>query len=143
MKRLLFICWMLVFAGGIQAQNYYDYDYDASGNRIRRCVVTLKTGNGPNMPDEQRSAPASLDDESLRLYPNPTRGTVVIETTDGKDMAGYRLSDTNGKRFFSPDPFVQIPDFTQSFNRYSYCMNNPVMYSDPDGESILATRWRN
>ena len=37
-------------------------------------------------------------------------------------------------RFFSPDPFVQIPDFTQSYNRYSYCMNNPVMYNDPGGE---------
>jgi hypothetical protein len=28
----------------------------------------------------------------------------------------------------SPDPFVQAPDFTQSFNRYSYCMNNPVIW---------------
>ena len=36
--------------------------------------------------------------------------------------------------FFSPDPFVQAPDFTQNYNRYSYCLNNPVMYSDPDGE---------
>ena len=38
-------------------------------------------------------------------------------------------------RFFSPDPFVQIPDFTQSYNRYSYCMNNPVMFNDPDGDT--------
>jgi RHS repeat-associated protein len=37
-------------------------------------------------------------------------------------------------RFFSPDPFVQAPDFTQNYNRYSYCMNNPVMFSDKDGE---------
>ena len=41
-------------------------------------------------------------------------------------------------RFFSPDPFVQAPDFTQGFNRYSYCMNNPVMCSDPDGEFFWA-----
>ena len=39
-------------------------------------------------------------------------------------------------RFFSPDPFVQAPDFTQNYNRYSYCMNNPVMYSDEDGEWV-------
>ena len=51
--------------------------------------------------------------------------------------ANARLYDPVIGRFFSPDPFVQVPDFTQSFNRYSYCMNNPVMYSDPDGESIL------
>ena len=52
--------------------------------------------------------------------------------------ANARLYDPVIGRFFSPDPFVQAPDFTQSFNRYSYCLNNPVMYSDPDGESILA-----
>lgn len=46
--------------------------------------------------------------------------------------ANARLYDPTIGRFFSPDPFVQAPDFTQSFNRYSYCMNNPVMYSDPD-----------
>jgi RHS repeat-associated protein len=48
--------------------------------------------------------------------------------------ANARLYDPVIGRFFSPDPYVQMPDFTQSFNRYSYCMNNPVMYSDPDGE---------
>ena len=48
--------------------------------------------------------------------------------------ANARLYDPVIGRFFSPDPFVQAPDFTQNFNRYSYCMNNPVMYSDEDGE---------
>ena len=47
-----------------------------------------------------------------------------------------RLYDPVIGRFFSPDPFVQAPDFTQNFNRYSYCMNNPVMYIDPDGEFL-------
>ncbi|MBN2746842.1 MAG: hypothetical protein JXR34_08955, partial [Bacteroidales bacterium] len=37
-------------------------------------------------------------------------------------------------RFFSPDPFVQAPDFSQNFNRYSYVMNNPLVYTDPSGE---------
>jgi len=48
--------------------------------------------------------------------------------------ANARLYDPVIGRFFSPDPFVQTPDFTQSYNRYSYCMNNPVMYSDPTGK---------
>lgn len=41
-------------------------------------------------------------------------------------------------RFLSPDPFVQMPSFSQSFNRYSYCLNNPLKYTDPDGEFVLA-----
>ena len=55
--------------------------------------------------------------------------------------ANARIYDPVIGRFFSPDPFVQAPDFTQSFNRYSYCMNNPVMYSDPDGEFFVLDSW--
>jgi hypothetical protein len=40
-------------------------------------------------------------------------------------------------RFLSPDPFVQAPDFSQSFNRYTYCLNNPLKYTDPTGENPL------
>jgi RHS repeat-associated protein len=29
-------------------------------------------------------------------------------------------------RFFSPDNYVQMPDYSQCFNRYSYCLNNPL-----------------
>ncbi len=31
---------------------------------------------------------------------------------------------------------MQMPDFSQSFNRYSYCMNNPLKYVDQSGEFI-------
>jgi hypothetical protein len=36
-------------------------------------------------------------------------------------------------RFLSPDPFIQSPDFTQSYNNYSYCVNNPLKYFDASG----------
>ncbi|MDR1526179.1 MAG: RHS repeat-associated core domain-containing protein [Dysgonamonadaceae bacterium] len=44
-----------------------------------------------------------------------------------------RMYDPLLGRFLSPDPFVQMPDFSQSFNRYSYCLNNPLKYNDPSG----------
>lgn len=49
-----------------------------------------------------------------------------------------RLYDPIIARFFSPDNFVQVPDFTQNYNRYSYCLNNPLQYTDPSGESFIA-----
>jgi RHS repeat-associated protein len=36
-------------------------------------------------------------------------------------------------RFLSADPFIQAPEFSPSFNRYSYCLNNPLLYTDPTG----------
>ena len=45
-----------------------------------------------------------------------------------------RLYDPVVGRFLSPDPYVQSPDFSQNFNRYSYCLNNPLKYTDPNGE---------
>ncbi len=45
-----------------------------------------------------------------------------------------RLYDPLLGRFLSPDPYVQAPDFTQNFNRYSYALNNPLKYTDVSGE---------
>jgi hypothetical protein len=47
-----------------------------------------------------------------------------------------RMYDPLLGRFLSPEPYVQAPDFSQSFNRYSYCLNNPLVYTDPEGEWI-------
>jgi RHS repeat-associated protein len=45
-----------------------------------------------------------------------------------------RLYDPVLGRFLSPDPYVQDPLFSQSYNRYSYALNNPLLYTDPTGE---------
>lgn len=50
-----------------------------------------------------------------------------------------RLYDPVVGRMLSPDNYVQNPDFTQSYNRYSYVWNNPLKYTDPSGEFIHGT----
>jgi len=45
-----------------------------------------------------------------------------------------RVYDPLVARFLSPDNYVQLPDNSQGFNRYSYCLNNPFMYTDKDGK---------
>jgi RHS repeat-associated protein len=47
-----------------------------------------------------------------------------------------RLYDPLIGRMLSPDNFVQSPEFSQSYNRYSYVWNNPLKYSDSDGEWV-------
>ncbi|MDR2836857.1 MAG: hypothetical protein LBV69_11840 [Bacteroidales bacterium] len=39
-------------------------------------------------------------------------------------------------RVLSPDNYVQDATNAQSYNRYSYCLNNPLKYTDPSGEFI-------
>ena len=45
-----------------------------------------------------------------------------------------RIYDPRLGRFLSPDPYVQSPYNSQNYNRYSYCLNNPLKYTDPSGK---------
>jgi RHS repeat-associated protein len=47
-----------------------------------------------------------------------------------------RLYDPKLHRFLQPDNFVQDPFNTQNYNRYGYCWNNPLKFTDPSGEWI-------
>jgi len=47
-----------------------------------------------------------------------------------------RMYDPLSGRFLSPDNFIQLPDNVQSFNRYAYCLNNPLKFTDPSGEIL-------
>lgn len=57
-------------------------------------------------------------------------------TNHGLINMNARLYDPVVGRFLSPDPYVQAPDFSQNFNRYSYALNNPLRYTDPNGEFV-------
>jgi hypothetical protein len=52
-----------------------------------------------------------------------------------------RLYDPVMGRMLSPDNNVQMPDYTQNFNRYSYALNNPLRFTDPDGEFLQTGMW--
>ena len=60
-------------------------------------------------------------------------GHEMLNDLQAINMNG-RLYDPYIARFLSPDNYVQLPTSAQSFNRYSYCLNNPLKYVDPDGE---------
>ena len=64
-----------------------------------------------------------------------TRGFTHHESIDhtGIIHMNGRIYDATLGRFLQADPFVQAPDNTQSYNRYSYVLNNPLRYTDPSG----------
>lgn len=64
------------------------------------------------------------------------RGFTVHEHLDRFDLINMngRIYDPLLARFLSPDNYIQTYSFTQSYNKYTYCLNNPLIYIDPTGE---------
>lgn len=60
--------------------------------------------------------------------------------TGHEHLNGFGLINMNGRMydpvmssFLSVDRYVQQPENSQGFNRYAYCMYNPLKYVDPSG----------
>lgn len=65
--------------------------------------------------------------------------------TSHEHLKWFNLVNMNGRlydplvgRFLNADPYVQLPDYSQNFNRYSYCLNNPLKFNDPSGYRMAA-----
>ena len=88
----------------------------------------------------------SYDPWGRRRNPNNWNDYNVPHTLFDRGYTGHEhldqfgLINMNGRvydpflaRFLSPDPFVQAPEYSQNYNRYSYALNNPLKYTDPSG----------
>ncbi len=79
-----------------------------------------------------------------KMYVNRNKIGFIRGYTGHEMLNDFNLIDMNGRvydpvigRFLSPDNYVQLPESRQNFNRYSYCLNNPLKYTDASGESVL------
>ncbi len=72
-----------------------------------------------------------------------TRGFTSHEMLDevGIVHMNGRIYDPKLGRFLQADPFVQDVNNTQSFNRYSYVLNNPLNATDPSGYFLDVVGW--
>jgi RHS repeat-associated protein len=80
-------------------------------------------------PDGTAAAPASFKQQVGR---REFTGHETIPNVGLVNMNG-RVYDPVLARFLSADPNVQFADNAQSYNRYSYVLNNPLKYADPTG----------
>ncbi|WP_437784549.1 RHS repeat domain-containing protein [Sorangium sp. So ce1097] len=75
-----------------------------------------------------QTAPASFSSET-------TQGFTGHESDDELGLVNMkgRIYDPRIGRFLTTDPIVSMPSFGQSWNPYSYVLNNPLAYVDPGG----------
>jgi len=98
-----------------------EYSYDACLSRCSR--------------EGRRRNPTDWTYDSVPQAQYLYRGYTMHEMLDefGLINMNGRCYDPVVGRFLSPDIIVQNPNNTQCYNRYSYCINNPLKYSDPSG----------
>jgi RHS repeat-associated protein len=82
-------------------------------------------------------------DTTMKYYPYggirsgsvPTDKLFTGQRLDGTGLYYYnaRYYEPAIGRFISPDTIIPHPANPQSFNRYSYCLNNPLKYVDRSG----------
>jgi RHS repeat-associated protein len=60
----------------------------------------------------------------------------VLDEDTGLYYYGARYYDPQLARFIQPDSVVPEELNSQALNRYSYCINNPLKFTDPTGQSF-------
>lgn len=91
---------------------------------------------------------AGLDDPLyLTQLPLTNKGYTGHESIQevGLIHMNGRVYDASLGRFLSADPHIQAASLSQSHNRYSYVLNNPMKYTDPSGyffKKLFKSIWK-
>jgi len=111
------------------------YSYDAWGQRRDAKDWSGYAWNGSSTApvytwgrDDPTTATTNEDD----LIPRGFTGHEMMDNLGLINMNG-RIYDPRLGRFISADQLVQAPMNAQSYNRYTYCFNNPLGLVDPSG----------
>ena len=128
--------------GGATVDSYFHTDNLGSTMAISDGKGHIANASGPEAdilgydpwgarrnPDGQAAVPASFN---LQVGHREYTAQETIPNAGLINMNG-RVYDPIIGRFFSPDPNVQFAQNLQSYNRYSYVLNNPLSYGDPTG----------
>ena len=102
----------MIVQGG-QTSACYDADFDPFGTEY---IVADTCAQNYKFTGKERDSESGLDDFETRYY-----------------ASGFG-------RFLSPDPGAAYADNPQTLNRYSYVLNNPLNYVDPDGREPQSTQ---
>ena len=128
-------CSKYIFAGGTRiAHKASDTVYFTQDHLGSTRVVTDANGNKSEDIYYYPFGGAQSDSGAVSMTYKYTSQEFDAET--GLYNYNARLYNPSLGRFISPDTIVPDPSNPQAFNRYSYVINNPIMYTDPSGHDF-------
>ncbi|WP_159521667.1 T9SS type A sorting domain-containing protein [Sunxiuqinia indica] len=88
----------------------YQFSYDDDGNREKRIYVGTQlksaTIENPIAFDESEPAIDKIGFDQIKIYPNPTKGNLIVEMPDLEgDKAQIRVLNLQGKQIISSMAF--------------------------------------
>ena len=130
---------------GVNTLNYVQSDHQGSIASITTSTPATDyvnesfTAFGNRRNGESWSGPPLSGDETLINAKSRWGydGQTAIGVNMGLVHMNGRIEDAGIGRFLSPDPRGIIRGSTQSWNRYSYVMNNPLTFVDPTGFNTI------
>ena len=119
-----------------------------NGREKIHYIMKDNLGSWTTITDEEGSVEQYLNYDAWGNLRNPNYWTGFFSGvpmfdrgyTGHEHLSSFGLINMNGRMydpvmssFLSVDQYVSSPENAQGFNRYAYCMNNPLRYVDPSG----------
>lgn len=119
-----------------EGPTYFDHQDYLGTERMRTNYAGSTSSTYSSLPFGDGYTP-SADDPQGSGQDNLHFAQMEHDSESGTDHAQFRQYSSTQGRWMSPDPYMGSYDFTdpQSFNRYSYVRNNPLVAIDPNGLS--------
>ena len=133
------LCAILVKEAGITTPYYIYTDHLGSLATVTNTAGTIIAEQNFDAWGRKRN-PANWQYAGVPVAP----GWLYRGFTGHEHLPQFTIINMNGRmydpiqgRMLSPDNYVSTPFGTQGYNRYSYANNNPLIYTDPDGNNPL------
>lgn len=141
-KKIYFSLLLIMVTSHISlmSANDYGFAYDASGNRIQRTILVLRSGKltEDNVPREKEAVTDStLVDHVISIYPNPTKGqlTLNINNLIENQKASLTIHDVRGQLLITKEDLQATTELDLS----SYPSANYILRIVIDGKP---TEWK-
>ncbi len=138
MKRILISLLVIFILANVNSfsQNI-SYDYDLTGNRIKRAVITLKSAKLDStshlLYDEQSTMNKDLGSENIRVYPNPTSDLLRVSVSYpvNNSTVKIKLYDVNSRLIFNKE----TDNYSESINMSVYSSGIYILRVEVNSET--------